>query len=405
MKRVSVIGLGYIGLPTAALLSKHFRVTGVDTDETVIKSINSGVPHIEEKDLLECLKKARAQHGFTVSQNITKSDIFIVTVPTPINEVNGDPDLSFVKSAIISISKVLQEGNLIIIESTCPPGTTERMRCEIQNIRPDLTEKNEDNEYIDKFHLAYCPERVLPGKMLEELVMNDRVIGGTTPVSSELAVKFYKKFILGTCIIASNSTTAELCKLVENSFRDVNIAFANELSIFCAKANIDVWELINLANRHPRVSILEPGPGVGGHCIAVDPWFLVNYDQATTKLIAGARKINDEKPNFVLDQVIDLALRELDKKIICCGITFKPDIDDIRNSPSLLIFNKLEEMFGSRVWYSDPHVNLKNKQSFAVESIAESSDILVLLVDHLEFLQIAPRSKNIIDTRGKWKID
>ena len=413
---VSVIGLGYIGLPTAAVLaSKGVKVVGVDINQHAVDTINKGKIHIIEPELDVLVHEAVQNNYLTAVIEPEKSDVFMVAVPTPFRG-NYEPDLSYIKQAAKSIATVLEKGNLIILESTSPVGTTEKMMEWMREERPDLSfpEFGNDNFEAD-ISVAHCPERVLPGHVVRELVENVRIIGGVTIHCAERARELYKIFVEADCLI-TDCRTAELSKLIENSFRDVNIAFANELSLICDKLEINVWELIKLANRHPRVNILQPGPGVGGHCIAVDPWFIVDSAPDEAKLIRTARLVNDNKPNFVLEK-IDKAVKTIGKdksdlKIACLGLSFKPDIDDLRESPSLRIAGKISLMGFSELFLVEPNIsNIPNElksESISMISADEAiraADIVVLLVDHTPFKSMdlaALSGKQIIDTRGIW---
>ena len=342
--KVSVIGLGYIGLPTAAVIaSRGIEVVGVDVSEKAVHTINEGKVHIVEPDLDMVVQAAVNVGKLRATLVPEKADAFMIAVPTPFMD-DHKPDLSYIKSASEAIAPVLERGNIVILESTSPVGATEQMSKWLAAARPDLSFPQDAGDSAD-INIAHCPERVLPGKVLEELVSNDRIIGGMTSICSERAIALYKTFVRGDCI-KTNSRTAEMAKLTENSFRDVNIAFANELSIICDKLNISVWELIKLANRHPRVNILSPGPGVCGHCIAVDPWFIVSNTPDKARLIHTARIVNDLKPEWVINKVNNkiLAFLQMDTTktakevtIAFYGLTFKPDIDDLRESPALEI--------------------------------------------------------------------
>jgi UDP-N-acetyl-D-mannosaminuronic acid dehydrogenase len=412
---VSVIGLGYIGLPTAAILaSRGVNVIGVDVNQSAVDIINQGKIHIIEPALDILVREAVEKDQLKAVIEPEKADVFMVAVPTPFKG-NYEPDLSYIESAAKAIAPVLEKGNLIILESTSPVGTTEKMMEWMKRERSDLSFPvygNNDLKY--DIAVAYCPERVLPGHIIRELVENDRIIGGVTSQCAELARDLYKVFVEADCLIA-DCRTAELSKLVENSFRDVNIAFANELSLVCDKLDINVWEMIKLANRHPRVNILQPGPGVGGHCIAVDPWFIVDSAPDEAKLIRTARLVNDAKPNFVLDK-IDNAVNVIGKDkseliITCLGLTFKPDIDDLRESPALNIAKQISLMNFSKLLLVEPNINQTPKGFKLTEKITpmiealKSADIVVLLVDHAQFkamdLNILS-GKQIIDTRGIW---
>lgn len=336
---ISVVGLGYIGLPTAAIFaSRKKKVIGIDIDPRAIDTINRGEIHIIEPDL-DILVHAAVSQGYLRATSIPEpADAFLIAVPTPF-KADHEPDLAYIEAASKSIAPVLKAGNLVILESTSPVGATEKMAAWLAEARPDLTFPATHGEGSD-IRIAHCPERVLPGHVLRELVENDRIIGGLTPMCSRAAVRLYRTFVEGECIITT-ARTAEMCKLAENSFRDVNVAFANELSIICDKIGIDTWELIRLANHHPRVNILRPGPGVGGHCIAVDPWFIISKTPEEARLIRSAREVNDSKPGFVINKLKDAAAARSSRSIYCLGVTFKADIDDMRESPALSIVQRL----------------------------------------------------------------
>jgi UDP-N-acetyl-D-mannosaminuronic acid dehydrogenase len=413
---LSVIGLGYIGLPTAAVLaSKRVEVVGVDVNQNTVNKINKGKIHIVEPELNILVHNAVQNNYLRAVTKPEKSDVFMVAVPTPFKD-NYEPDLSYIKAAAKSIAAVLERGNLVILESTSPVGTTEKMMVWMREERPDLSFPKFGN---DKFRadiaVSYCPERVLPGQVVRELKENDRIIGGVTTQCAEKALEVYKIFVENDCFI-TDCRTAELTKLVENSFRDVNIAFANELSLICDKLDINIWELIKLANKHPRVNILQPGPGVGGHCIAVDPWFIVDSAPNETKLIQMAREVNDAKPLFVLNkinqavQVIGKDTSEL--SIACLGLAFKPDTDDLRESPALSIAQKIESINFGSIFLVEPNIDRipngfdsDNIELNVLESAVKSADIIVLLVDHTSFKSMdlsLLSGKQVIDTRGIW---
>lgn len=403
---ICVIGLGYIGLPTASIFAtKGKQVLGVDVVSSVVETINAGKIHIEEPDL-DILVRAAVQSGnLKAATKPQPADTFIIAVPTPFHVNNGitTPDLSYVESAVRSIATVVAKGNLIILESTSPVGTTEKMQeWLLDELGGEFTS--------DDFLFAHCPERILPGQMLKELVTNDRIAGGLTPEASEKAKQLYEVFCSAEIFI-TDARTAELAKLTENSYRDVNIAFANELSMICDSLNIDVWELIRLANRHPRVKILQPGPGVGGHCIAVDPWFIVSACPEKAKLIRTAREVNDSKPHHVIDQIKERADRFRNPIIACLGLAFKADVDDLRESPSLHIAEKLAEIYGNDLIVCEPHIeqlpkSLAGKAKLEpAEDAIKRADIVVLLVDHKPFKKLPKRildQRVVIDTRGCW---
>ena len=413
---VSIIGLGYIGLPTAAVLaSKRVKVVGVDVNQHAVDIINQGKIHIVEPELDILVHKAVQNNYLKAVTKPEKADVFMVAVPTPFKD-NYEPDLSYIKSAAKAIATVLERGNLVILESTSPVGTTEKMMEWMREERPDLSfPKFGDDKFRADIAVTHCPERVLPGQVVRELVENVRIIGGVTTQCAERARELYKIFVEADCLI-TDCRTAELSKLVENSFRDVNIAFANELSLICDKLDINVWELIKLANRHPRVNILQPGPGVGGHCIAVDPWFIVNSTPDEAKLIRMARLVNDSKPIFVLNKV-NQAVQAIGKdtselSIACLGLAFKPDIDDLRESPALSIAQKIGSISFSSIFLVEPNIDhlpnsfdSDNTELIGLERAVKSADIIVLLVDHASFKSMdlsLLSGKQVIDTRGIW---
>lgn len=412
---ISVIGLGYIGLPTAAMFaSRKVKVIGVDVNANAVETINRGEIHIVEPDLDIAVHSA-VNEGYLRATTVPEAaDAFLIAVPTPFLGDDHTPDLSYIQSAARAISPVLKSGDLVVLESTSPVGATEQLAAWLAEARPDLTFPQSDGEASD-IRVAHCPERVLPGKVMQELIHNDRVIGGMTPKCSEAAVALYKTFVDGHCIV-TNARTAEMAKLTENSFRDVNIAFANELSIICDKLNIDVWELIRLANRHPRVDILQPGPGVGGHCIAVDPWFIVSKTPDEARLIRTAREVNDSKPHWVLTKVDEAVARHLsvntgqaeeDVVIACYGLAFKPDIDDLRESPAVEIVEILAKRHAGQVVAVEPNIEelpprLKGVDLLSVDDARDQADIHILLVDHTCFRGGAVPRGTTVDTRGVW---
>ena len=419
---ISMIGLGYIGLPTAAVIaSRRKRVIGVDVDQHVVDTINRGDIHIVEPELDIVVRSAVKEGYLRATTTPEPADAFLIAVPTPFKVVNGNdhvPDLTYIEAASKAIAPVLEKGNLVILESTSPVGATEQMARWLAASRPDLTFPQTHGEESD-IRIAHCPERVLPGHVVRELVENDRLIGGMSPRCSEMAAALYRIFVEGDCI-TTTARTAEMAKLTENSFRDVNIAFANELSIICDKVGISVWELIRLANRHPRVNILQPGPGVGGHCIAVDPWFIVSETPDEARLIRTAREVNDGKPEWVLDKVQQAVGQYLssnpdktakDVTIACFGLTFKPDIDDLRESPALRIVERLSDQHPGRLIVIEPNIetlppSLEGKGDLMGRfSAFEQANVLVMLVDHREFKQTAYASRDnhwLVDTRGVW---
>jgi UDP-N-acetyl-D-mannosaminuronic acid dehydrogenase len=417
-EKVCVIGLGYIGLPTASLLAtKGFKVHGLDTNPKAVEAINNSRTHIYEPDLDVLVKSAVQSGNLVVSLEPEAADVFLIAVPTPFKD-NHVPDISYIEAATQSIAPILRPGNLIVLESTSPVGTTEKIAAWLQHLRPDL-KIPERNVFFSaasaadgQIFIAHCPERVLPGQIIKELIDNDRVIGGIDQVSAKQAELFYQKFVNGN-IFLTNARVAELCKLTENSYRDVNIAFANELSLICDQLDINVWELIQLANLHPRVNILQPGPGVGGHCIAVDPWFIVDAVPEQTRLIRTAREVNDYKPYFIVNKVKEKATRFKTPIIACLGLSYKANIDDLRESPALEIVKLLTQENIGRILVVEP--NIKNlpdelKELGKVDLIdlagaLQQSDIVVLLVDHKPFKNFDRellKEKVVIDSRGIW---
>lgn len=394
-KNICVIGLGYIGLPTASLLAtKGFNVTGVDVSESVVDTINRGEIHIVEPDLDILVKSAVNSGNLKASLQPVESDVFIIAVPTPFTG-DKEPDLSYVRSASQAIAPHIRAGNLIILESTSPPGTTDEVVA--KELRAAGLNVGED------VFVAHCPERVLPGRILVELIENDRVVGGINEASTRVAVEFYESFVRGE-VLPTNAKTAELVKLTENSFRDVNIAFANEISMISEQESINTWEVIALANRHPRVNILNPGPGVGGHCIAVDPWFIVNRAPDFSRLIRTAREVNDAKPEWVLERVRRCARKLVQPVIGCLGVTFKADVDDMRESPAFGIVQRLQEENLGELLVCEPNLeSLDGFELFSLEEVMQRADIILVLVDHKPFSSISAEKCNekiVIDTRG-----
>lgn len=398
-KTISMIGLGYIGLPTATMFaSRKKKVIGVDVNQHAVDTINQGKIHIIEPDL-DILVQAVVQQGYLrATTKPEPAEAFLIAVPTPFTE-GHKPDLSYIEAAAKAIAPVLEKGNLVILESTSPVGTTEKLAEWLAAARPDLSFPQQKQESAD-IQIAYCPERVLPGKVVQELVSNDRVIGGMTRTATFMAAALYKTFVQGD-LVATNARTAEMCKLTENSFRDVNIAFANELSIICDGLDINVWELIALANRHPRVNILQPGAGVGGHCIAVDPWFIVATSPDDAKIIRMAREVNEHKPAWVIEKV-KVAISDVlskspekrmeDIKVACLGLAFKPDIDDLRESPALEIAQKISQL-GCQTFAVEPNINelpVKLQSSSFIltklDSALEQADVVCILVKHRRFI-------------------
>lgn len=402
--KISVIGLGYIGLPTAAVIaSKGIEVVGVDVNEHAVNTINEGRIHIVEPGLEEMVKSDVEKGLLKAYLTPQPADAFLIAVPTPFKGANYEPNLDYIESASKAIAPVLKSGDLVILESTSPVGATEKMAAWIAQARPELKVSgiNADSE-VDIF-VAHCPERVLPGHVIRELEENDRVIGGLNDASTERATALYKLFVKGECI-ATNARTAEMAKLTENASRDVQIAFANELSMICDKQGINVWELIELANRHPRVNILQPGAGVGGHCIAVDPWFIVNQNPDEAKLIHQARKTNDFKPDWVIQKIEDAVKGIENPTIACLGLAFKPDIDDLRESPALQITEKLAAR-GYNILAVEPNVeelpksliDLENVKLVSLEEAIEKAHAVGVLVKHKQFLRMSKMKADILD--------
>ena len=417
---ISVIGLGYIGLPTAAMFaSRKKKVIGVDVSQHAVDTINQGKIHIVEPDLDMLVSAAVSEGYLKATTSPEPADAFLIAVPTPfLPTAEGDipaPDLSYIEAASKAIAPVLKKGDLVILESTSPVGATEEMAGWLSSARPDLTFPMTHADAAD-INIAHCPERVLPGHVVRELVENDRVIGGLSSKCSERSVDLYKTFVLGECVV-TNARTAEMAKLTENSSRDVQIAFANELSIICDKLDIDVWELIALANRHPRVNILQPGPGVGGHCIAVDPWFIVSKTPDDARIIHTARMVNDGKPDWVVDKVKKTVADFLQANperttrevtIACYGLAFKPDIDDLRESPAMNVVEQLSQKYSGSLLVVEPNIkeiplSISDKASHVSLDVALGADIHVVLVDHAEFKKIDKvrlDGKYVVDTKG-----
>ncbi len=398
VQRICVLGLGYIGLPTASLLAtKGYSVHGVDVTQRVVDTINQGAIHIVEPDLDVMVRAAVASGNLKAGLTPVEADLFIIAVPTPFKDEHV-PDVSYVDSATDAIAPFVKEGDIVILESTSPVGTTERVAERLAAARPELQ---------GKLSIAHCPERVLPGRILRELVDNDRVVGGIDRASTDAAAGFYETFVRGE-VLRTTARTAEMCKLVENSFRDVNIAFANELSLICDDLGINVWELISLANRHPRVSILTPGPGVGGHCIAVDPWFVVHTAPTQAKLIRQARAINDGKTDWVIERVLEKANRFREPVVACLGLAYKPDVDDLRESPALRVYEELVERLGvERVLAVEPNLKTSDERPLTeLDEALRRADVVVALVSHRPFRHVDPeilKAKVVIDTCGVFR--
>lgn len=386
VKKVCVLGLGYIGLPTSALLANRgYEVHGVDIVQDVVDTINQGKVHIAEPELDAFVRAAVNSGRLKADTKPAEADVFIIAVPTPLHE-GFVPNTDYVMRATQSIAPYLKEGNIVILESTSPIGTTEELAKLLMKLRPDLFN---ESIFDSKIYIAYCPERVLPGKIMKELVENDRVVGGLTKDATKIVAEFYRTFVQGE-VLETDSRTAEMVKLAENSFRDLNIAFANELSILCDKFGINVWEVIRLANRHPRVNILNPGVGVGGHCIAIDPWFLVYAGGKDARLIRTGREVNMYKTEWVIEKIKEAAMRfekEYGRKprIACMGLAFKPDVDDLRESPALYIARRLKSD-GFDILAVEP--NIETHEEFEIvdyREALEQADMVVFLVAHKEF--------------------
>ena len=411
--RVAVVGLGYIGLPTAvALATNGLNVVGVDVNEDVVESVSRGQAHYAEPDLAIALSGVVAMERLTATSKTPEADAYIIAVPTPF-EGDHIADLSYVRDAVEQIAPRLHAGALVILESTSPPGTTESVSRWLSDLRPDLIAPHM-SEGVPDFYVAHCPERVLPGQILIEMTTNDRVIGGVTRRCAIKAASLYRVFCKGEMVI-TDAASAEMAKLVENAFRDVNIAFANELSLICEDLRLDVWEVIKVANHHPRVNILTPGPGVGGHCIAVDPWFIVGASPLLSRLIRTAREINDLKPHHVAAQVVSKTQRFLDPTVACLGLSYKANVDDLRESPALdIVIDIANALPNLDLRIAEPFVDtlppvLADRQNVKLQRATEAiedADIVVLLVDHDHFRSLSRsrlEGKVIYDTRGLWR--
>ena len=409
-QKVTVVGLGYIGLPTAALIARSgCKVTGIDVSAAVVETVNNGKVHIEEVDLDGLVQGVVSRGALVASTTMVAADTFVIAVPTPHDDEHR-PDISYVLDAARGIAKVLQPGNLVILESTSPVGTTENVAELLAAARPDLKVPGRCTGTPDIF-IAYCPERVLPGRILVELVDNDRCIGGITPRCARRAMTFYRQFVRGACV-TTTARAAEMVKLVENSYRDVNIAFANELSMIADKMGVDVWDVIRLANRHPRVNILQPGPGVGGHCIAVDPWFLVHGAPDHSRLIRTAREVNLAKTSHVIGAAEMLVSQHPEARVACLGLAFKPNIDDFRESPAVEVAAALARRFGKQIGIVEPYARGlpmefagTGAELIDLDSALASCDLLIVLVDHDLFKSIPLEERGdkiVYDTRGLW---
>ena len=407
--QVAVIGLGYIGLPTAAVLASYgWSVCGIDVSPHVVETVNAGGVHIEERDLERLVHDAITAQTLVASTEVPTASFYMIAVPTPLGE-NNAPDISYVEAAARAIAPKILPGACVIVESTSPVGTTERVAEIIAELRPDIAVPRDSATEEADIALAYCPERVLPGRIVNELVYNDRVIGGLTVACAERAAVLYTSFVKGDCLFTT-ARVAETVKLVENSFRDVNIAFANELSMIADVIGVDVWEVIRLANRHPRVHILQPGPGVGGHCIAVDPWFLVAGAPEAARLVRVAREVNDYKAMHTEAKIRTLLDAAPQGKVALLGLAFKPDIDDFRESPALEIAEALSRRHGERMLVVEPFIE-KLPEVFAgsearlatLDEALREAEIVVILVDHTAFKHLGSEDlagKLVFDTRG-----
>ncbi|MBP2316403.1 UDP-N-acetyl-D-mannosamine dehydrogenase [Azospirillum soli] len=413
IETIVVVGLGYVGLPVATVLSScRKRVVGVDTNPAAVSAINAGRVHIVEPDLDMLVRASVSTGTLRATDRVEEGDAFIVAVPTPFDS-DKRPDLSHVHAAADSIAPVLRRGNLVVLESTAPVGATERLSRWLAEHRPDLVFPHQvTGDEVADIHIAHCPERVLPGKVLRELVETDRVIGGITPACAEAAKRLYGTFVKGEIFLTS-APVAELTKLAENAFRDVNIAFANEMALICETLGLNVWEVIRLANRHPRVNILHPGPGVGGHCIAIDPWFIVDSAPQAARLIRTARQINDERPTLIVERVKAIADRFKHPRIAALGLSYKADIDDVRESPAVAIVQALADAVDGTIDVVEPHLSalpraLAERERLSLVPLATAlshADIVILLVDHKAFKGLSRtmlREKIVIDTRGVW---
>jgi len=407
---VVVLGLGYIGLPTAAVIARTgAKVLGIDVHQSVVDTINSGRVHIEEVDLDGLVQGVVARGDLRASLQIEPADVFVIAVPTPFADDHA-PNIGYVLKAATNIADVLKPGDTVILESTSPVGTTEKVRDLLAELRPDLRIPGRTGEQAD-VAIAYCPERVLPGRILVELIENDRVVGGITPRCARKALQFYRRFVRGACV-TTTARAAEMTKLTENAFRDVNIAFANELSLIADTMQVDVWEVIRLANRHPRVNILQPGPGVGGHCIAVDPWFLVHADRENSPLIRTAREVNDGKTDHVIAQASAMIAAMPGVPVACLGLAFKANIDDFRQSPALKVAAALAERHGPRIRIVEPYAATlpsafdgTGATLIDIDTAIETCGAMIVLVDHDVFKSVPLEEragKAVLDTRGIW---
>jgi UDP-N-acetyl-D-mannosaminuronic acid dehydrogenase len=410
-KRVSVIGLGYIGLPTACMFARSgVEVIGVDVDERAVALINQGRPQFSEPDLKILVERVVASGKLRATTTPEPADAFVIAVPTPFRDGHA-PDLRHIEAAGRAIAPLLRPGNLVVLESTSPVGATERLMEWMAEERRDLRFPALHGEPGDVF-VAHCPERVLPGRILVELVDNDRVIGGITGACTDRARQLYELFVRGSCL-RSDARTAEMVKLTENASRDVSIAFANELSLLCDRLDVDVWELIALANRHPRVDVLRPGPGVGGHCIAVDPWFLIHAAPELSPLMRAARSVNDGKPGWVVERVAEAAARHADPTIACLGLTYKANVEDMRESAAVKVVEGLAKRGTGRLVVVEPNARELPPELcgqgialIGLEEALERADVVVLLVEHSVFRTVNRdllQDRDIVDLHGLWR--
>ena len=409
-RSVCIVGLGYVGLPTAALLATNgVEVIGVDSEPLRVRAVNDGNTPIAEPDLESVVRNAVASGCLRAQTKIAPADVYIIAVPTPF-QGDHEPDLVHLRDAAKSIASVLVPGNLVVLESTSPVGTTEELCGWLAHARPDLSFPHSAGPSSD-IRVAYSPERVLPGRILHELVNNDRIIGGVTPRCADAATSLYRTFVRGECSVTS-PRTAELVKLTENAFRDVNIAFANEIASVCDELGIDPWELVGLANRHPRVDVLQPGPGVGGHCIAVDPWFIVHSAPSTTPLIQAARQVNGARPQSIVKKVLSACQGLECPDIACLGLAYKANVGDLRESAAVEIVERLRDVVPGRLFVVEPHIeilpsrlNRERIELVRLEYALAVADVVVLLTDHKQFGAAGKRvgNKRLVDTKGMWR--
>lgn len=416
IERVCVLGLGYVGLPTAAVLAaKGVEVVGVDTDPERVTQVNAGIAPISEPDLDALLRGVISSGRLRATVEVCAADVFVIAVPTPLTR-DREPDLSHLRQATNTVAQVLEPGNLVLLESTSPVGTTEMLSRELAALRSDLSFPHLAGDSSD-IRVAYSPERVLPGQILAELVNNERVVGGITRACTQAAIALYRRFVDGSCF-ATNARTAELVKLAENAYRDVNVAFANEMSLVCNVHDVNPWEVIELANRHPRVDVLQPGPGVGGHCIPIDPWFLVDAARDSTALVRAARAVNDGMPHHLVKQVLESCTDKPDATICCLGLAYKANVGDLRESPAVEVVQELgRSSLGrvGRIVVVEPNIDelppsLASHDGIELGSLdtaISTADVVVLLTDHDEFVKVDRAllaTKAVVDARGTWRL-